>query len=302
MKNFRYTYYAYGFTIGSHYPIFGFKEICPIHPDIVIESGTTPERLQNVRNQSRFYQANDEEFLLRINGIATYYVTRGTNVIVQQINNADEGEVSAYLAGMVMGVIFHQRGLIPLHASSIVYNGKCLVFAGNTGAGKSTLAALFIKSGANLVADDITLIGLKNSVPVAYPAYPYIKAWRGNLDQMGFDITKLYKVPMEKEKYYLPVIGFETKETLIDYVFFIESDNVESTDAKRLMGIQKFIKFKKSIYLGNYIYNNSNENAFFTKLNMLIKFLPASVLLKSESEINYDKLLITVIKLLEKKI
>lgn len=299
MKNFRYTYFAYGFTIGSYYPMFGFEEICSIHPDIVIESGTTPGRLKNVRNQSRFYQSNDEEFLLRINGIATYYVTRGTNVIVQRMNNADDGEVSAYLSGMIMGVIFHQRGLIPLHASSVVYNGKCLVFAGDTGAGKSTLAALLINSGANLVADDITLIGFKKKLPVVYPAYPCLKVWRRNLNLMGIDISKLHKVPLEKEKYYLPITEFETKETSIDYVFFIESDNVGFTDARSLVGIQKFIKFEKSIYLGNYMYNNDYEGAFFKKLNMLIMSLPASVLSKSESEINYDKLLITVMKLIE---
>ena len=49
-----------------------------------------------------------------------------------------------------------------IHGSSIEINGKGVIILGKSGAGKSSLAIKLISLGANFIADDQTLIELKD--------------------------------------------------------------------------------------------------------------------------------------------
>lgn len=53
---------------------------------------------------------------------------------------------------------FLARGDIPLHAAAIEVRGAALLVAGPSGAGKTTLAAAFVRAGHRLLAEDLTCL------------------------------------------------------------------------------------------------------------------------------------------------
>jgi hypothetical protein len=61
------------------------------------------------------------------------------------------------------------RGFEVLHASGAVLGGSAVLFAGDPGAGKSSLAAALVRDGAGLLGDDAIALGESEGVLLAHP-------------------------------------------------------------------------------------------------------------------------------------
>lgn len=298
-RKYQYTYFAYGLTISSQFSIFGFPEIISEHPDVIIKQGQTPIHLLDVRNQNKYYQSNGEEYLLCVKGIANYYISRGNIITIQPEINAELDRISAYLGGMVMGALFHQRGLFPMHASSVVYKGQCLIFAGDAGSGKSTLAATLVKSGAKLVADDISLIGFLDNHPVIYPSIPYIKVWQHDLTQLKISMENLQKVPLENEKYYYTSPQFDNITNTVDKIFIIERQKKLTLESNALHGMEKFHYVKNCSYLSTSLNNTQREKLHFKMISNLAEKIPVILLSRPESAFPVDHLKSAILDFLD---
>jgi hypothetical protein len=62
------------------------------------------------------------------------------------------------MAGTVSAFLLTLRGLTVLHASAVAVDGAALAFVGQSGRGKSTVAALMCAAGAELITDDVLTI------------------------------------------------------------------------------------------------------------------------------------------------
>ena len=72
------------------------------------------------------------------NRLGRFLLRNGEEVTIDLAPFSGEASVSSYLLGGLFGVLCHQRGIIPLHASVIEVAGGCVAFVGASGAGKST--------------------------------------------------------------------------------------------------------------------------------------------------------------------
>ena len=95
------------------------------------------------------------EYALRIGELAEFRIDAAmSEITVAAFPHTNPGILSLLLAGNVLATLLTLRGEQVLHASAIALNGRAIAFAGHTGAGKSTLAALFCAEAAALIADD----------------------------------------------------------------------------------------------------------------------------------------------------
>ena len=60
------------------------------------------------------------------------------------------------------------RGLKVMHASGVVLDGMAVLFMGQSGAGKSSLAAALVNAGGRLLSDDAVALELCDGVPIAH--------------------------------------------------------------------------------------------------------------------------------------
>lgn len=73
------------------------------------------------------------------------------------------------VGGPVLAVALALRGRPPLHASAVATHAGAVAFAGPSGAGKTTLAAMACAAGAHLLSDDTLALELDGDVITAAP-------------------------------------------------------------------------------------------------------------------------------------
>lgn len=94
--------------------------------------------------------------------------------------------------------IAHSRRLV-LHASAVARRGLAVAFAGESGAGKSTIAAALCRRGWKLLADD-ALVFESTIPPRVHAAYPSVRLWEDSAGWFGADTTLLPRVAPGIEK------------------------------------------------------------------------------------------------------
>jgi hypothetical protein len=80
-----------------------------------------------------------------------------------------------YLLGIVLSFALLKLGHEPLHAAVVVVEGRGIAFLGDSGYGKSTLAASFVRDGYRILTDDLLIIREVDGVLCALPGPPRIK-------------------------------------------------------------------------------------------------------------------------------
>lgn len=127
--------------------------------------------------------AGDTAWLV-VDDIGSLSIERGCRITFELHPGVDERRVRPFLLGSGIGLLCHQRAVLPLHASSVAIDGVAVAFAGPGGAGKSTLAAALVHRGHVALADDITVI---DAGPTVLPAFPRFKLHSDSLRAAGFD-------------------------------------------------------------------------------------------------------------------
>ncbi len=102
------------------------------------------------------YRCLDGSYLNRLYGFADISFSSDlTQVSCQLASGADRELLPVILAGQVLATLLMLHGELVLHASAVERSGRTIAFVGNSGGGKSTLAAMLCLDGASLVSDDV---------------------------------------------------------------------------------------------------------------------------------------------------
>jgi hypothetical protein len=85
--------------------------------------------------------------------------------------------LQVYLLGRALSFALVKQGFEPIHSTAVVVDGCALAFLGESGFGKSSLAAEFIGKGYSLLTDDLLLVSQISGRAEAQPGPPRIKVF-----------------------------------------------------------------------------------------------------------------------------
>ena len=99
----------------------------------------------------------------------------GGRVFWRRLVEVPDEVLITYLLGQVLSFCLVMRGVEPLHATSVLVDGGAIAFFGDSGHGKSTLAATLLERGSQLLTDDVLVVKFEGGRALAYPSLPRIK-------------------------------------------------------------------------------------------------------------------------------
>jgi hypothetical protein len=204
-KRVTYAYMLCGWRTHSEIPLAGVATLANDagNLDVVIkvESG----RSSMAKSSSRFvFQHTTGCSLIRIEDVADFEIRDGRQIRVWPAVEATQKDIEIFLFGPAWATLCHQRGILPLHASAIVTGTGITAFAGDSGAGKSTTAALLNSWGYELISDDILPVSFdQNLVPGAWPYLRRLKLHRDSIAQLAFTPTEVVSEDRDKHRYFV---------------------------------------------------------------------------------------------------
>jgi len=249
------VYSCFDFRLASDLPLDDLALANPgdRRPVVTVRAGPVRERLPDSKEEIDGLQIAGPVALLTIPGVARFLLDRGREIVVDPHPGVSERKLRLFLLGSALGILCHQRGLLPLHANAIVTGRGAVAFAGPSGAGKSTLAAEFQRRGYRLLADDVCMVDFaENGAPVALPGIPRVKLCADAATRFGLDCSLLDPVSEDTAKYHVPTEGLALTQGVPFRRLYVMSraDGDRPGDIVRLQGEQAMAALMAHTYRG----------------------------------------------------
>ena len=117
-------------------------------------------------------------YLLRFPGLADYQVSAdGRDVFCCPVPGVSDETTRHLYLNQVLPLALSRQEKLVFHASAVDVGGAAVVFAGESGRGKSTLAASFATSGNPFLTDDGLVIEERAADYWVAPSHPSIRLW-----------------------------------------------------------------------------------------------------------------------------
>lgn len=251
----KYLYKAFGLVIMSAMPL---PELWPVvdePADISIEYTEIEADRYGGKGKDFHYSVAPTLFYLQIHDTARYLVIDKQKILVHPEPGVTEEAIRIYLLGTCMGIVLLQRGFLPLHGSSIATPNGGVLFLGDSGMGKSTIAAAFCKKGYTLISDDICSISPGNTTTVMlHPAFPQLKLCEDSLKELSITVSASAQISGDVEKFRVVNRSqFQLAPLSINKIFILGKADIQHIQITLLEGVEKFTKLTDNIYRGIFI-------------------------------------------------
>lgn len=199
-----YNYSAYNIGIQSELPLPELESSAGAAPDVTIRFDRlswSPSQEATFDEELCFEVASDDAHFFW-EGLGKFRVSRGTEIVIDPAADVEERLLRLPLLGTIIAVLMHQRGRLVMHASAVAIDGEAIIFVGNKGRGKSTMAATLYGRGHQLIADDVVALSVNGEGhPMVMPGFPQFKLYpEAAISSLGNDDEPLPELAEGYEK------------------------------------------------------------------------------------------------------
>lgn len=131
-------------------------------------------------------------YLLRFPELADFEVSRdGRTIAVWPAPGVAWGTVEHLHLNQVLPLALSRQGQLMLHASAVEFSGVGVAFIGESGRGKSTLAASFATTGSRCLTDDgLQLEWVEGQCRIT-PGHPSVRLWEDSQNALVHEAVAL---------------------------------------------------------------------------------------------------------------
>jgi hypothetical protein len=228
-----YSYTAYGLGIESnfHLPTLAQlstgcdlrirHEVVPLPSDLPVDTGWSG---------LQFSKVTPEEVLATVPRVAEIRVRRGREIQIRQYAGTDLQFLQLLVCGPVLAIVLYQLGAVVLHASAVEIDGAAVLFSGESGWGKSSLAAALHARGHRVITDDVTALFFQDGEYVVPGGPGQLKLGADVVETLGLREQSLPLIHPQSSKHALrPSTGSEwlagTAAVPLRRLFFLDPES-----------------------------------------------------------------------------
>jgi len=263
-------YKVYGLYIDSELELPELRPVQSIKADVTICFGQVPEHLPKIRGSGVLFEAALNDFLFKFEGIGRYRVQNGNRIIIQPESEALPSEIRLVLLGSSIGALLHQRGMLAIHGSAITDGKQTAILTGQSGVGKSTLAAGLLELGYSVIADDISVIGRNEKQHfIVESGIPHLKLWKDVLAHLN-KADDFSKVRPQLEKYRIPIPVLEEEPPSLSKIVILSPSNSTGFSYSEILGRDKFHLLRNATYRLQFIDKMNKNEVHFRNLSQVV--------------------------------
>jgi len=233
-------YAAFGLIVESDIdlPELAVSEGCA---DVRVILGKTPDHLNAAAEKTPWYEVASGAFLLKVTGVANYYVECGNLITVEPRIGAPAEDLKVFLFDTVFAALLQQRGFLALHGSVVAVDGKALVLLGASSVGKTTIALALHDRGFPLLADEVCAVGMRDGKAAVFPGLPQLNVWEDTLLAAGKNVSGYRPIRQGLGKYAFRVEDRFCEEAVgLNTIVLLKGHNREVFEAETIRGGAKF--------------------------------------------------------------
>jgi hypothetical protein len=209
-------------------------------------------RLPGGRLWSQFYRT-ESGYLLWFPNLAAFEVSAdGIRVQAYPLAGADEGTVQHLYLNQVLPLMLSKQGRQVFHGSAVALEPGAVVFVGESGRGKSTLAASFAMHGIGFLTDDGLVLRPSDNGYLVEPSHPSIRLWDDSgeaLVEIGANITPPVTYTSKTRFLAGDHLRFCNRPRPLHRIYFLGDDSSENISFARMRPAEAMIELLKHSFL-----------------------------------------------------
>ena len=295
-----------------HYQLFGLNIASDLElnaisanfytPDVTFRLGPCPAFTDTPKYDYEDFKLSTNQMFMHIDDVADFFAHDGNEIIVDMTPGVSEEVVRMYLMGSGMGAILFQRGIIPIHGSCVCKDGKAMIITGDSGAGKSTMAARFLREGWKLLTDDVTPLVFKDGIYYAQSTYPGQKLWQDCIDRNDAEERVVGNIIREddgREKYQLNAGRYFVYDTIPIRAAVMLTRGTDKLYLKEVTGFAKTDLLMRNVYRRFYVIDKEGQTELLRTCFGLGKQIKALLAERPDGENTEDQIYEYILKQLE---
>lgn len=144
--------------------------------DVDVRMAAIPNSLASPNARGVLWQAARGQFLLYAPGVAHYLVEHGRSITIDPEPGASECDMVRFLRMTPLAALLYERNMLAFHAAAAVKDGRGILLAGDSTAGKSTVLMALIEQGWKMLADELAAVDTDDQGNArVFPTFPEVR-------------------------------------------------------------------------------------------------------------------------------
>lgn len=262
--------------------------------DVAIREGEVPTAIEATQTGAT-YLLNHREFLLDLPDGSRFYVRNGEEIVYSRGSASGDGDMALFILGTAFGALCYQRGLIPIHASAVLIDGRISAITGHSGAGKSTLAANLARRGHSFFSDDTVIFdpSAASDSAICYAGQKQLKLWNDAIAVTGAEKLDPVREFMAIDKHYAmpanPSSIYRAELAKLLVLRRTRGDSAHPNQIEPIKGSNALRAIQANFYRPHFAETILGRGNLFRALKILLETVEIARFTRERGDENYER-------------